>query len=399
MMLGCQDFCGYYDWTFGYCAQRWGREAVAKLWAQAIAHDAQMHYVQAGQAEQLAGLNKVWNKTGEDEHCDWTFTLDEERNVLRLDMRKCPSKGFLLEHDLNAGEDYCDHCIGWIGPMLKTVGGEVAAHQHNHCGQCWWEMRIHGKPYESLETPTDIRNDPRWKHGFIDHWLHQKKQPFAPGVSQSTDACEVLEQWFARTDQVTVLGRGPSALDDFSRGLPDDAVMVTGPTYARRDVFAGEPIAVLFGDRCEEILPAVAERFNGTAKEQRPLLLHGYLPADPPIDFVSHGLPRPVPILPLLFRADVYHHRPGEAHPTTGVFALRVAVALGKAVAVAGIDLYQHASGKAYVDDQPFEGLPARHSAARDKAAIARAMKLAKRPVTLHPHLAKLMEGFVPEAD
>src|SRR5438128_8368535 len=104
-MLGCQDFCGYYDWTFHHVRQRYGQQAVHELWAKAIGGDSQDHYLRAAQRAGLRGLYEVWTQTGKDEKCDWTFTLDEERNVLRWDMRQCPSKGFLINNNLNADED------------------------------------------------------------------------------------------------------------------------------------------------------------------------------------------------------------------------------------------------------------------------------------------------------
>ena len=150
-MLGCHDFCGYYDWTFGYVRKQFGTEALRDLWAQAIGQDSQRHYEEAGCREGLVGLVKVWNRTGVDEQCDWTFTLDEEHNILRWDMRQCPSKGFLLSHDCNADEDYCDHCMGWIIPLLARIGIEVIGHEHNHVGQCWAEMSVSDKKHVSLD--------------------------------------------------------------------------------------------------------------------------------------------------------------------------------------------------------------------------------------------------------
>jgi hypothetical protein len=30
--------------------------------------------------------------------------------------------------------------MGWTGPMLREAG-YVIDHEHNHLGQCWWEVR------------------------------------------------------------------------------------------------------------------------------------------------------------------------------------------------------------------------------------------------------------------
>ena len=175
-MLGCQDFCGYYEWTFHYLRRNFGRSGLEKYWAQAVAADAQQHYIRAGKDNGLRGLYESWFKTGVDEKCDWTVTLDEDHNLLRLDMRECPSKGYLLKNNLNADEDYCDHCIGWIGPALNAIGAEVAAHEHNHCGQCWWEMRMKDKDYTPLEVIDDIRNDPRWQRGYLDRFAPSNEE-------------------------------------------------------------------------------------------------------------------------------------------------------------------------------------------------------------------------------
>lgn len=125
-MLGCQDFCGYYEWTFDYLRRKYGTSAIETFWREAIAKDSQSHYIAAGQQKRLRGLYEAWSQTGESEQCDWTVLIDESRNHLRMDMRKCPSKGFLITNDLNADEDYCDHCIGWIGPASKSSARKLS---------------------------------------------------------------------------------------------------------------------------------------------------------------------------------------------------------------------------------------------------------------------------------
>jgi hypothetical protein len=87
-------------------------------------------------------------------------------------MHECPSKGFLIRNGLLQYSDYCDHCMGWIGPMMKEAGF-VIDHEHNHCGQCWWEMRRKenttpaSAPGE-LSGESDVRLRPGWKTDLID---------------------------------------------------------------------------------------------------------------------------------------------------------------------------------------------------------------------------------------
>ena len=54
-MLGCQDFCGYYDWTFHYIRRRWGNQALARFMSEAIGEESQSHYSKAAAAG-LSGL-------------------------------------------------------------------------------------------------------------------------------------------------------------------------------------------------------------------------------------------------------------------------------------------------------------------------------------------------------
>ena len=273
-MLGCHDFCGYYDWTFSHVRENFGDDALHRLWSQAIGEDSQRAYLEAARSAGLRGLLEVWTKTGQDEQCDWTFTLDAQRNVLRWDMRRCPSKGFLLEHDLNADEDYCDHCIGWIAPLLAKAGIEVAAHEHNHRGQCWAELRVRGKAYAPLKVACDIRDDARWRQGYVDSFIDGQRDGTDPQIA---------------------------------------AMILTDQSYAD-GAEARPPAAVVLGED-ELLIRRVAERYLATPPGDRPALLHAYFPRGASIDFLAHGLPRPIALLPILIRAGVYEHVPGAAHP------------------------------------------------------------------------------------
>jgi hypothetical protein len=123
-----------------------------------------------------------------------------------------------------------------------------------------------------------------------------------------------------------ILGRDSAASEAAGR-----AVLTTGRVYADRSQCPVEPSAVLL-DNDEAELVGVAARFLATPPARRPLLLHHFLPRPPLMDFVSAGLPRPVPILPLLIRHGLYRHQPGGPKPDVTELLMLLAAALNKSL-------------------------------------------------------------------
>jgi dihydrodipicolinate synthase/N-acetylneuraminate lyase len=166
-MLGVYDFCGHYEWTFDWLNREGGSELVQEYWQQAISEDSQRHAQELIAAKGLEGMVQYWGPTLQEE--GGTCVVTHREDVIRLDMHDCPSKGFLLRNGLQQYDDYCDHCIGWIGPLMQRNDFKVD-HQHNHCGQCWWEMRAAkdgtplSKPGE-MAGPSDIRLTASWSEG------------------------------------------------------------------------------------------------------------------------------------------------------------------------------------------------------------------------------------------
>lgn len=164
-MMGCYDFCGHYEWTFDWIERIAGREALRTYWADAIGQDSQRHARDLIVQEGIDGMMKYWGHTLAEESPHLGFSIARGKDVFRIDIHDCPSKGFLLRNGLNQHRDYCDHCIGWIGPMMHDAGF-VIDHEHNHCGQCWWEMRpaeaprVHSGVGEV--SGKDVRRLPNW---------------------------------------------------------------------------------------------------------------------------------------------------------------------------------------------------------------------------------------------
>lgn len=148
-MIGCYDFCGHYEWTFEWLRRRGGEDLVHAYWDEAIGHDSQLHAGDLIKRKGFAGMAEYWAHTLAEEAAGYVATSSE--NLFRIDMHDCPSKGFLLRNHLEQYHDYCDHCIGWIKPMMDDAGFRVD-HQHNHCGQCWWEFRRASDPSSATES-------------------------------------------------------------------------------------------------------------------------------------------------------------------------------------------------------------------------------------------------------
>jgi hypothetical protein len=174
-MLGVQDFIGYYDWTFEYLRRRYGEQAVRDYWAKP-----KPRLIRLFSEKGFDGMHTYWSHTLEMEEAGYAF--DRSEDYFRIDMFDCPSQGYLIKHNLRAYDDYCEHCMGWIKPLMDA-SGFIIDHEHNHTGQCYWEMRRaqdrKGKP-PPVRGPNDVRQLENWPqqthHLYVDSELVEEEE-------------------------------------------------------------------------------------------------------------------------------------------------------------------------------------------------------------------------------
>ncbi len=68
----------------------------------------------------LKGMYDYWERIRIEENCDAELTLTDD--YFEFKMNKCPSLSKALDNDAGVCDLYCDHCAGWVYPVLSSFG-------------------------------------------------------------------------------------------------------------------------------------------------------------------------------------------------------------------------------------------------------------------------------------
>ena len=96
----------------------------------------------------LSGMHEYWSRIVEEENC--RADLDLTDSYFEFKMLECPSLKKNLDNDAGQFSRYCDHCAGWVGPVVKKHGyhlvSDVISRTEPHC-----VMRIYKNEKEAAE--------------------------------------------------------------------------------------------------------------------------------------------------------------------------------------------------------------------------------------------------------
>ncbi len=85
-----------------------------------ISKHQEIHCLELFKTKGLQGMYDYWEHIRIEENCD--LDLELRPDSLTLTMNKCPSLSKAMDNDAGACEKYCDHCPGWIIPLLEKAG-------------------------------------------------------------------------------------------------------------------------------------------------------------------------------------------------------------------------------------------------------------------------------------
>lgn len=125
-MVSCTEFIPLYSELFKFLENKGGKQEVLKYW-QFVSDK----YVEPRLGEEikkhgLKGCWNYWNKSLNEEACDFSMTFDQAQNLFEIDMKGCPSRGMLNKLTYTEPyEDYCGHCDVLYSRVAKKYGIEI----------------------------------------------------------------------------------------------------------------------------------------------------------------------------------------------------------------------------------------------------------------------------------
>ncbi len=118
-MIPSDHFVKFYAEVFKYL-QKQGKQAIDEYYLT-IAEHQKTHCLEQFKTKGLAGMKEYWDKIIFEENCDADAILDEGKSYSFI-MHHCPSLGKVLDNDADPCPIYCDHCPGWVLPIMTEVG-------------------------------------------------------------------------------------------------------------------------------------------------------------------------------------------------------------------------------------------------------------------------------------
>ena len=151
-MIPSDHFTKFYNEVFKFLETQ-GDDALQAYWLE-ISRNQERHTLEAFRDYGLEGMRDYWEHIRIEENCDLNLELHEDR--LELRMNACPSLGKVMDNDAEPMARYCDHCAGWIGPIMDKLGYslvyDVIDRQKPQC-----VMQVFKDPDQALEAEKNAK--------------------------------------------------------------------------------------------------------------------------------------------------------------------------------------------------------------------------------------------------
>lgn len=117
-MIPSDHFTRFYNEVFKFLEGR--GEADVEAYFLEISKNQEKHILDLIRSKGFEGMYQYWSVIREEENCELDLGYDEDKFELRMHL--CPSLTKAKDNDAEPWARYCDHCAGWIGPIMDKTG-------------------------------------------------------------------------------------------------------------------------------------------------------------------------------------------------------------------------------------------------------------------------------------
>ena len=117
-MIPSDQFVRFYNEVFKFLDHE-GQEDLDAYYRE-VSQQQEMACLDLFRKDGLAGMKAYWDRIAIEENCDMSCELHPDR--LEIRMHRCPSLTKAKDNDAGAFIRYCDHCPGWVIPLLEKAG-------------------------------------------------------------------------------------------------------------------------------------------------------------------------------------------------------------------------------------------------------------------------------------
>ena len=117
-MIPSDHFVKFYNEVFKFL-DKCGNGELEKYYGL-VSSNQEFHCLELFRQKGLAGMYEYWDHIRIEENCDMELFLDAE--CFHCRMKICPSLSKITDNDGGGCSRYCEHCPGWILPLMTKAG-------------------------------------------------------------------------------------------------------------------------------------------------------------------------------------------------------------------------------------------------------------------------------------
>jgi hypothetical protein len=145
-MIPSDHFVRYYNEVFK-ALEALGHDHLVRYW-RALGELQKRELAERFRQGGLPACHAYWARILEEENCVGRLALTGDYFEFRMD--RCPSLSKVLDNDAAPSEWYCDHCLGWVEPVMEAAGLYAVLDMHSrHEPHC--VLRVYSDPEKARQ--------------------------------------------------------------------------------------------------------------------------------------------------------------------------------------------------------------------------------------------------------